>query len=98
MLGQVEAARGNAVIFFPICDVPNELRIALKSEIANRVPKVYRPTMFMLHERGESRRALRKKLPAYFRRQPPRDSFSAMFGCHRQAIDVPSPSVPSSDH
>lgn len=36
-------------IVFPICYVPREFPIALITEVAHRVPKIYRPSMFVLH-------------------------------------------------
>ena len=54
--------------------------------------------MFVLYEGRESRSAFGEEFPAYFRCEPPRNSPSPVFRRHGQAIDVPAPPVPSTDH
>jgi hypothetical protein len=78
--------------------VPRELRIAVITEVAHRVPKIYCPLMFVFHEGRESRGALGEELPAYFRHQPPRNPLSPEFGRHSEPINVTAPTVPSTDH
>ena len=68
------------------------------TEVAHRVPKIYCPLMFVLHEGRESRGALGKELAPYLRYQTPCNPLSPEFGRYREAIDVPPPSIPSTDH
>ena len=87
------------VLIVPSIDyIPCEFRIALIAEVAHRVPKIDRPLMVMLDKGRESRGAFGEKLSTYLRYEPPCNSLSPMLGCHRQAVDVSTPSVPSADH
>ena len=54
--------------------------------------------MFVLDESRKSRGALGEELAHYLRHQTPCDPLSPEFGHYREAIDVPAPAVPSTDH
>lgn len=86
-------------VAFPLVGyVAREFRIAFVAKIAQRIPKIYRPRMFMLDEGREPGRPFGEEFRADLLHQPPRNTPSSVFGCHREAIDVAPPSVPSANH
>jgi hypothetical protein len=54
--------------------------------------------MFVLDQCRESFGTLGEERLANLRNQPPRNSSSPVFGCHRETINIAALTVPSSDH
>jgi len=54
--------------------------------------------MFVLDESRKSGGALGEKFVPYLRHQTPCNALAPEFGHYREAIDVPAPAVPSTDH
>src|SRR5258708_7200211 len=81
-----------------VCNVSREPWIVLVAEVAQRLPKIDPPPMFVLYQRSESFGTLSEERTADLGHQPACNSPSSVFGRHREAIDVTAPSVPSTDH
>jgi hypothetical protein len=81
----------------PICYVPREFWIAVTTEVTHRVPEIYCPLTFVLHEGRESCGASGQELvliAATKRRAIP---FPGIPALHRGETCFP-PSVPSTNH